>query len=119
GPKASHRYRHIYFPWPHLLFDDPQAAEILQGKGVSGFSWVNRMTAANYVHTCAEIGLEITHVSRKATPIDGLVDFYLRFEDKLGRYPAYDLETDFLTLVLRKAPESLDRVPKLGYLERQ
>ena len=22
GPKASHRYRWVNFPWPHLLFTD-------------------------------------------------------------------------------------------------
>ena len=22
GPKASHRYREVFFPWPHLLFED-------------------------------------------------------------------------------------------------
>ena len=87
------------------------------GRGT--FAWVNRMTAAHYVQTCAEIGLEITDTSRRATPIDKHIDFYLRFEDKLGRYPAYDLETDFLMLVLRKAPGPVDRVPQLGYLERQ
>ena len=120
GPKASHRYRNLYFPWPHLLFDDPQAAQVLKEEGARGtFAWVNRMTAAHYVQTCAEIGFEITDVSRKATPIDKHIDFYLRFEDKLGRYPAYDLETDFLMLVLRKAPGPVDHVPRLGYLERQ
>ena len=27
GPQASHRYRDIYFPWPHHLFSDAVIAE--------------------------------------------------------------------------------------------
>jgi SAM-dependent methyltransferase len=120
GPKASHRYRNLYFPWPHLLFDDKQAAAVVKEEGGRGtFAWVNRMTAADYVQTCAEVGLEITAVNRRATKIDDHIEFYLRFEDKLGRYPAYDLETDFLMLVVRKSPGPVERVPHLGYLERQ
>ncbi len=120
GPKASHRYHTIFFPWPHLLFDDGQAAQILSEAGASGkFAWVNRMTAAHYTQVCAELGFEITTVHRHIVKLEEHLDFYLRFEDKLGRYPALDLETDFLTIVLKKLSEPDDRVPRFGYLERQ
>ena len=87
----------MYFPWPRLRFDEE----------------------AGRLQACGEIGFEITDVRRDATRLDDFIDFYLRVEDKLGRYPAYDLETDFLMLVLRKAPGPFDRFPQLGYLERQ
>lgn len=120
GPKASHRYDHIFFPWPHLLFDDAQSAEILAAEGGRGkFAWVNRMTAANYVQLCAELGFEITELRRHNVKIEEYLPFYAQFEDKLGRYPALDLETDFMTLVVRKLDEPTGVVPSLGYLERQ
>jgi hypothetical protein len=71
------------------------------------FTWVNRMTAAHYVQAAREVGFTIDAAVRKVMPID--VPFYLRFEDKLGRYPALDLETDFLTLVLTKGEQGADR----------
>jgi len=119
GPSASHRYHHVFFPWPHLLFDNADEATIEEASGARKFAWVNYMTAATYVQTCAEIGFEITYVRRHTAPLDKYLPFYRRFEDKLGRYPALDLETDFLTLVLRKLPEPTSVVPRLGYLERQ
>ena len=33
GPKASHRYRDVFFPWPHLLFDDDVFVEFHKGRG--------------------------------------------------------------------------------------
>jgi SAM-dependent methyltransferase len=119
GPKASHRYREIYFPWPHLLFE-PEICEAFYrkhyGRG-SRFSWVNRLTAAEYVAACIEGGLEITDHRRSVTPID--IPFYVRFEDVLARYPALDLETDFMRLSLGKRRRPPRRAPSLGYIERQ
>lgn len=119
GPKASHRYRSIFFPWPHLLFDDAQSADFLAEREMGKFAWVNRMTAAEYVNVCVEIGFEITEVRRHVSDLEQYLDFYLRFADTLSRYPALDLETDFLTLVLTKLPEPGDRIPRLEYHRRQ
>jgi SAM-dependent methyltransferase len=126
GPAASHRYNEVHFPWPHLLFED-EVCETWYAKhtGVArAFAWVNHMTLAEYLAVAGELGLEVEHCRRRVTPID--LDFYRRFEAKLGRYPALDLETDFATLVLRRPPEGpalrLGPAPppvRLDYLERQ
>jgi SAM-dependent methyltransferase len=127
GPSASHRYKEVPFPWPHLLFDDAVCRAYYkraQGRGNVPFAWVNRMTIGSYVQTVHEVGFQIVQLKRRVVPID--VGFYLRFEDELGRYPALDLETDFATLVLEKERAGRKRggraqhpLPELGYLERQ
>lgn len=119
GPKASHRYREVHFPWPHLLFE-PAVCEAFyrkhHGRSMT-FAWVNRLTAAEYMDGCVEAGLHVVEHVRHVTQID--LEFYLRFEDVLGRYPALDLETDFLSLKLQKRRRSPRRPTSLGYLERQ
>ena len=50
------------------------------------------------------LGFEIAVIRRRVAPID--IPFYLRFHDKLDRYAALDLETQFLTLVLHKRPQT-------------
>lgn len=103
SPSASARYRDIFFPWPHLLFEDDVCEQFYlkhHGKAGQRFPWVSRLTAAHYLHAAREIGFEVTLAMRKVIPID--VPFYLRFLDKLGRYAALDLETDLLTLVFSK-----------------
>lgn len=126
GPSASHRYSDVPFPWPHLLFDDAVCRAYYErehGRGNVPFAWVNRMTIGGYVQAVEELGFRIVEMKRRVVPID--VGFYQRFEDPLGRYPALDLETDFATLVLEKAPtgrwrKDQDRAPqRLGYMERQ
>jgi 2-polyprenyl-3-methyl-5-hydroxy-6-metoxy-1,4-benzoquinol methylase len=121
---ASHAYNEVFFPWPHLLFEDTVLREFYrrnQPKPRHRFSWVNRMTVAHYLHVCREIGFDVVTVRRKISPID--VPFYLRFEDKLGRYQALDLETDFLTLVLTKgtdlAGQTAAAIASVNYLDRQ
>ena len=127
GPSASHRYNEVPFPWPHLLFDDAVCRAYYKrahGRGNVPFAWVNRMTVGGYVQTVQEVGFQIVELKRQVVPID--VEFYLRFEDVLGRYPALDLETDFATLVLEKKGTGWRRrgrasrdPTQLGYLERQ
>jgi SAM-dependent methyltransferase len=119
GPKASHRYREVFFPWPHLLFEPAVcAAYYRKHHGVDQtFAWVNRLTAAEYMQACLATGLHVVKHERSTTPID--VPFYRRFADKLGRYPALDLETDFMLLVLKKRRRRPRSVPTLEYVERQ
>jgi SAM-dependent methyltransferase len=120
---ASHRYREVFFPWPHLLFEDAVCAEYYRTRHgeEQHFEWVNKMTVAEYLLAVHELGFEIRRVERRVATID--VPFYLRFQDRLGRYPALDLETDFMILVLDKpacAPRTLDmRSLGISYLERQ
>lgn len=118
GASASHRYREVFFPWPHLLFDDEvgrQFYEKWHGRKWT-FSWVNRMSVATYLLAASEVGFEVVTVRRDVPAID--IPFYLRFEDRLGRYTALDLETNFMTLVLR-ATWAAHPPPQLDYLERQ
>lgn len=118
GPKASHTYREVYFPWPHLLFDDAVCMEFYEkhhGRKLR-FSWVNKLTAAEYLVLARAAGFETTRVDLSTTPLD--IDLYREFEDRLGRYPALDLETDFMTMVLHKADKPAT-VWQLDYLGRQ
>lgn len=140
GPRASHRYNEIFFPWSHLLFQDSVCAEFydkhhnqkyieanydaesgdIGGEAGTGFSWVNRMTVAEYLLVFQQAGFEILDIRRRVMPID--VPFYLQFEDILGRYSALDLETDFATFIIRKPddrkkPKPLSTLkPKKGQL---
>ena len=119
GPLASHRYREVFFPWPHLLFEPSVCAAFYRkhhGEEWT-FAWVNRMTLGEYVAACGEVGLDVERWSSEVADFD--VAFYRRFEDRLGAYPALDLETNFLTLVLRKRRRPRGRVHALPYVERQ
>jgi SAM-dependent methyltransferase len=102
GPTASHRYRDIYFPFPHLLFSDDVIAEGLRraGKTAQGAAWVNRLTWEQYETHIREIGFAIRALRFDLNPLDE--PFYARFEDVLGRYPRRDLERGFFTVVLEK-----------------
>jgi SAM-dependent methyltransferase len=102
GPQASHRYRQINFPWPHLLFADTVVREwdVAHGRAPIGNAWVNRLGWLHYEYYADLLGFEIAHRGYTETPIDE--DFYHRFEDVLGRYPRADLRRDYLLLVLRK-----------------
>jgi len=102
GPRASHRYREIYFPWPHLLFRPAVFRQYYEslGRPPAGPAWVNRLTAAHYLLYFDLLGFEAEEVWYKVTPIDEA--FYRRFEHLLGQYPRFDLERDFIHAVLRK-----------------
>jgi hypothetical protein len=75
------------------------------------------MTIGHYLDAVAALGFDVPKMELKRTPLD--VAFYRRFEDRLGRYPVLDLETNFMHLVLDKRPDGVGRVPRAGYLERQ
>ncbi|GAA3591421.1 hypothetical protein GCM10022223_02440 [Kineosporia mesophila] len=102
GPQASHRYRDIYFPWPHLLFTDEvvRAWDVKHGRAPIGHAWVNRLSWLHYEYYADLLGFEVAHRAFTQSPIDE--DFYSRFEDVLGRYPRADLQRDYFLLVLRK-----------------
>ncbi len=106
GPKASHRYREVYFPFPHLLFDDSVFAEFYEPttKPHTGPAWVNKLTASQYREQVARFGLDIEHEWFDRTPLDEA--FYERFSDKLGKYPREDLELDFIHMVLSPSDSS-------------
>ena len=102
GPQASHRYRDIHFPWPHLLFSDEVVRDwdVANGRAPIGLTWVNRLSWLHYEYYVREIGFELVHRNFTTAPFDE--NFYRRFEDVLGRYPRTDLSRDYLLMVLRK-----------------
>lgn len=123
GPKASHRYREVFFPWPHLLFSDdvfydfyehlgrnptdatwvnrgsirPDYAKTHQPKTAA---WVNQLSIGDYYRYFDIVGLEMEAATFSVTPIDE--DFLARFSDKLDRFPRYDLQRDFIHVKLSK-----------------
>ncbi len=100
GPQASHRYRDIFFPWPHLLFSDDVIRDFYASRGEPprGAAWVNKLTYAHYQEYFDLVGFDVeqTWVSQK--PLDE--EFYHRFEDVLGRYPEFDLVRDFIYAIV-------------------
>ena len=100
GPVASHRYRDVFFPWPHLLFPDSVFIQFCQaiGKPPITPAWLNKLTAAEYLVFSDLVGLRTERVSYTMRPIDE--DFYQRFEEALSKYPRFDLERDFIEAVL-------------------
>jgi SAM-dependent methyltransferase len=102
GTQASHRYRDIYFPWPHLLFTDEVVREFDQraGRPPRGNAWVNRLSWKHYEHYFALIGFTLRDVQFDREPLDR--EFYERFEGILGRYPEWDLTTNYFTAVVEK-----------------
>jgi SAM-dependent methyltransferase len=106
GPVASHLYREIKFPWPHLLFSDEVIKEFYRRKGMKerGAAWVNKLTWAQYEQYFKQIGFELKMVKFTGRPFDH--DLYKRFEDYLNRYPLFDLQKDFFTAVLERPLDS-------------
>lgn len=102
GPRASHRYREVFFPWPHLLFTDEVFREFYRYRNLPprGPAWINRLTAAEYRLHFQEVGFLTRDLRYSVTPLDR--PFYERFEDVLGRYPFTDLERDFIHAVLQR-----------------
>jgi SAM-dependent methyltransferase len=102
GPMASHRYRDINFPWPHLLFSDDVIRDwdTKHGRPAKGSSWVNRLSWLHYERSITDLGFGVRHLHFQNAKWDE--EFYQRFEDILGRFPKADLERDFFLVVLEK-----------------
>lgn len=102
GPLASHRYKEVTFPFPHLLFTDDVFREFYRRRDgpVLEAAWVNRLTWAEYEDHFARVGFRVRRTTFRETPLDEA--FYARFEPVLGRYPRTDLQRDFFQVVLEK-----------------
>jgi SAM-dependent methyltransferase len=102
GPRASHIYRELYFPFPHLLFTDEVIREYRRSHSGrdEGASWVNRLTWSEYDDYLRQIGFVMKSLQFRETPLDEA--FYNRFSNILGRYPKRDLTRDFFTAVVAK-----------------
>ena len=106
GPKASHRYRQVYFPWPHLLFGDDVWRDFyrkVHGREET-FSWVNKLTYAQYLTYFDLLGFRQQKLWLTPSTFDA--DLYTRFEDVLSRYPRFDLSHDFIYAVLERPEKS-------------
>lgn len=117
GSQASHRYREVYFPWPHLLFTDEVFEDFYRAKGKPPKrpAWVNRLSAAEYHAYFEALGFSVIDCSYSTLKWDEA--FYRRFEDVLGRYPRADLERDFINVHLRHKPRWRRAAQKLVALE--
>jgi SAM-dependent methyltransferase len=105
GPRASHLYRELFVPYPHLLFSDDVIAEYRKqtsGKE-EGAAWVNHMTWAEYEDALRDIGFVTRSLRFVEVPLDR--DLYERFYHVLGRYPVPDLTKDFFRVIVQK-PET-------------
>jgi len=105
GPSASHLYRIIYFPYPHLLFDESIVKEYAIQHGadpgfVSSFYDVNKLTYAEYKEYFNLLKMEILKEEFTLYQVDE--DFYERVSDKLSLYPFFDLERDYFKVLLKK-----------------
>jgi 2-polyprenyl-3-methyl-5-hydroxy-6-metoxy-1,4-benzoquinol methylase len=102
---ASHRYREVYFPWPHLLFSD-EVFEAFYRKirndpsAAVRASWLNKLTYAQYLLYFKQIGFKLKKEWLKDRELDQ--EFYQRFEEKLSAYPLFDLTHDFFNVALKK-----------------
>jgi len=107
GPKASHRYRQVYFPWPHLLFADDVWRDFYRRvhDRDETFSWVNKLTYAQYLTYFDVIGFRKQKVWLTPSTFDA--GFYARFEDVLSRYPRFDLSHDFVYAVLQRPEDPI------------
>jgi SAM-dependent methyltransferase len=102
GPKASHRYRQVYFPWPHLLFSDDVWRDFYRKvhDRDETFSRVNKLTYAQYLTYFDMLGFRQRKVWLTPSTFDA--GFYQRFADELSRYPRFDLSHDFVYAVLER-----------------
>ena len=100
GPMASHKYRDVFFPWPHLLFGDDVFREFHRRRGLppQGAAWVNRLSWTEYAALFAEVGFRLRSARFSEAAFDE--PFYKRFESVLARYPRRDLGLDFFHVVL-------------------
>ncbi|QDU43319.1 Ubiquinone biosynthesis O-methyltransferase [Symmachiella dynata] len=102
GATASHRYREVFFPWSHLLFDDSVFYEFYEqlGQEPLGPAWVNTLTYAQYLHYFEMLGFTVIWEHLTQRPLDQTL--YDRFNDLLSRYPKFDLTTEFFDVILNK-----------------
>lgn len=103
---ASHLYREVKFPWPHLLFGDEVFEQFYRHVGQQPQRpwWLNKLTYAEYQRYFELLGFIVEREWISTRELDR--EFYERFEDVLGRYPLFDLTHDFLDVVLTLDPRA-------------
>ena len=101
---ASHLYREVFFPWPHLLFPEHVFEDYYRGLGLEPQvpSWLNKLCYAHYGAYFREIGFSVRREWLTQRRLDA--QFYARFEEELSQYPLFDLCLDFFDVVLVRSP---------------
>lgn len=102
---ASHLYRNVYFPYPHLLFSEDVIIDYCLKNGVEmewieRFFYINKLTYSHYKEYFSILKFNIDYEKLYLRPLD--VDFYNRFREKLELYPVFDLKLDFFDVLLSK-----------------
>jgi ubiquinone/menaquinone biosynthesis C-methylase UbiE len=95
---ASHLYREVKDPWPHLM---KSPAEIMQAYNIKdlGWSfWCNKLTYQQYLFYFRQLGFYITYENLFEYYFDK--DYYNANEIALGLYPQWDLRTDAFQVIL-------------------
>ena len=112
GPKASHRYREVFFPWPHLLFTDEifEAYYHSLGMAPNRPAWVNKLTYIQYLDYFDRLGYEVRRCSATGSSFDE--EFYDRFHDVLSAYPRWDLAHDGIVAVMDRPREMKPAMPE-------
>ena len=102
GPKASHRYREVFFPWPHLLFEPDVFEEFYVSIGREPMrpAYVNGWTALHYRFHLDRVGYETQWFSTPQPWFDA--EFYETHRDRLGVYPVWDLSHDAIMIKARR-----------------
>lgn len=102
---GSHRYREVFFPWPHLLFPNSVFEEFYEhiGQKRARPAWVNKLTYAQYLYYFEALGFIVQREWPCHRPLDE--ELYKRFEDELSRYPVFDLTHDYFDVILRLDPD--------------
>jgi len=102
GMIGSHLYRDIFFPWPHLLFDDHVVEQWYVSKGLppKRNAWVNNLTWAHYRQEIVDLGFEVKAFQILTRPFDE--EFYQRFQEPLARFGRFDLAADGFVVVVQK-----------------
>lgn len=112
GPKASHRYREVYFPWPHLLFTPDVFEQFYESIDLPPMrpAFVNAWSALHYRFHLDRVGFETVWFSCPAPWFDE--EFYAEHRAVLSAYPRWDLSHDAVMIRARKpldAPQPVER----------
>lgn len=123
---ASHLYRQVKEPWPHLMFSPDEIRARFNRPDLGWAFWVNKLTYQQYLFYFRQLGFFITHEHFWQVHFDR--EYYDANEQTLGLYPEWDLKTDFFEVVLefdprqpkRPIPDPVYRLPKWRkYLARK
>jgi SAM-dependent methyltransferase len=99
---ASHLYRRLDEPWPHLMNSPEELCVKLGIKQLGWAFWVNKLTYQQYLFYFRQLGFFITHEKLAQSHFNP--SYYSAHEDRLGLYPKWDLSTDFFDLDRPKQP---------------